>query len=385
MSRAVVATLAGVTAWIGLAATGPLLAERQEDEGDVVLLEAALEVSSFHAPEDRVVWSSPDLGKSDAIYQRLHLADIGGIDAARPFEVVVIDGAGTTVDTLSSEFLAARTEEWTGAAVGGPMFVKVLADVPPTGFHFTIDARGLALEPGAPLSIIGLDRREQMYEITDPAILKAARAVAKLSLVIDDDLASCTGFMISASRMLTNEHCIDSQLICNSAVAVFGYQRKNANTLLAGKSFHCTKLVQPPDHDLDYALIELAGEPGKEFGWLELAPRAVGLGEKLVLIQHPGGDPKDVSRHGCKVKTVEAPGVTAAATDFGHICDTKHGSSGSPVLDLQMRVIGLHHYSKAADGQPFDDQNRAVRTQKLQPALPAETPTPETPAPGGGR
>jgi V8-like Glu-specific endopeptidase len=41
---------------------------------------------------------------------------------------------------------------------------------------------------------------------------------------------------------------------------------------------------------------------------------------------------------------VARPGTGGGATDFGHLCDTLGGSSGSPVLDRQSgRLVGLHH------------------------------------------
>jgi V8-like Glu-specific endopeptidase len=71
------------------------------------------------------------------------------------------------------------------------------------------------------------------------------------------------------------------------------------------------------------------------------------------------------------VGTVPAPGVRPEVlTDFGHSCDTIQGSSGSPVLDSNHRVVGLHHWG-------FDDYgpdawkrtNRAVRMAEIRGAI----------------
>jgi V8-like Glu-specific endopeptidase len=67
--------------------------------------------------------------------------------------------------------------------------------------------------------------------------------------------------------------------------------------------------------------------------------------ESLVLIQHPAGEFKQVSIADCRVAGVSRTGVAAAGTDFGHLCDSLGGSSGSPVVDGQTgRVVGLHHW-----------------------------------------
>jgi V8-like Glu-specific endopeptidase len=329
-----------------------------------------IEVSQFHAPDSGVVWSSPRLGHADARYLRVHLASISDIGST-PFSIEISDDQGMLVERLTREILAGRTGIWSSVVQGGALYVKVVAEAPPTGLHFAIDAIAWGTEPAAQLSIIGLDRREQLYQVNDPAIRRAAAAVAKLSLIIDDELASCTGFLISPQRMLTNEHCIDSQQVCDAAVALFGYEKKDATTLLPGKGYHCAKLLQV-DPNLDYALIELQGEPGNDgFGWLSLTPRQVAQGEELVLIQHPGGEPKQISRRGCKVRTAKAAGTQTALTDLGHTCDTVQGSSGSPVLDSQMRVVGLHHFGTESPGR-WAHENRAVRCEVFQPFLTPE-------------
>jgi hypothetical protein len=75
-----------------------------------------------------------------------------------------------------------------------------------------------------------------------------------------------------------------------------------------------------------------------------LGGATVAEGQALVIIEHPAGEHKQASIDDCKVRTASRPGVTARLTDFGHLCDTLGGSSGSPVLDRQTgRVVGLHH------------------------------------------
>lgn len=60
----------------------------------------------------------------------------------------------------------------------------------------------------------------------------------------------------------------------------------------------------------------------------------------------------------------------AGGNDFGHQCDSEAGSSGSPVLDLQHRVVGLHHLGGCSAGGR--GENRAVSMARILPLFPPE-------------
>ncbi len=55
------------------------------------------------------------------------------------------------------------------------------------------------------------------------------------------------------------------------------------------------------------------------------------------------GEPKQASID-CDVKKVSLRGAGDSPTDFGHLCESRGGSAGSPVLDRRTgQVVGLHH------------------------------------------
>ena len=78
-----------------------------------------------------------------------------------------------------------------------------------------------------------------------------------------------------------------------------------------------------------------------------------------------------VSIADCKVDGATVSGRAGTPTDFGHLCDTKGGSSGSPVLHFESRnVVGLHHLGiSAGSSKPF---NRASHIELVLAAMDPE-------------
>ena len=217
---------------------------------------------------------------------------------------------------------------------------------------------------GAPFSISLPDDREPIIKYKDvPAIYSRGRAVAKLTFIIGANTAMCTGFLIDSDRMLTNEHCISKSGTCDTMVAIFGYEIGENGSINDGEQHQCTKFIDA-DHELDVAMIQLAGKPGEAWGNLQLTARSIVKDEQAYMIQHPAGEPKQISRKDCSVVTLEADG-NGSKTDFGHKCDTLGGSSGSPMLGADFAVIGLHHFGFSTQGDTWRDQNRAVRMGRI--------------------
>ena len=63
----------------------------------------------------------------------------------------------------------------------------------------------------------------------------------------------------------------------------------------------------------------------------------------------------------CKLSGVNRIGAkTGDASDFGHLCDTLGGSSGSPVMDWQSGFVVLHHFGfVSASSDPVNQGGRA--------------------------
>lgn len=210
-------------------------------------------------------------------------------------------------------------------------------------------------------SIVGTDQRQEVYEFkTEARIFQATSPIAKLNFKKGGFWDYCTGFMIDGDRMLTNYHCVADRETCISTSAIFGYEHSGADQLNPNsRQYKCLGVLKA-DKRLDMALLQLAGSPGQQWGRLELTRRSVVVDEQAYLIQHGGGRPKQVAFRDCTVKTLPAPNwLSPEPTDIGHVCDTERGSSGSPLLGSDLKVVGLHHMGFTTGR--WARENRAVQ------------------------
>jgi hypothetical protein len=86
----------------------------------------------------------------------------------------------------------------------------------------------------------------------------------------------------------------------------------------------------------DWTAVRVAGEPAATWGELTLGRASVKAGDRVNIIQHPGGMAKRVSLHSNVV-------VFVGGNRVQYLTDTEPGSSGSPVFDAKWNVVAIHH------------------------------------------
>lgn len=193
------------------------------------------------------------------------------------------------------------------------------------------------------------------------AIRKLARPVAYLSFKSHGLPGSCTGFLIGRDMILTNEHCINDAEGCASLAVTFGWERDADGRQRFGKSFRCAGFdPRLSNYELDVTAIRLNGPAGDEYGAIDLSLAGDSLTGPMVIIQHSGISPKEVSIADCAVAAAPVYG-RAPATDFTHTCDTGKGTSGAPILDVNGNFRGLHHFGFEDDDSDIWDENRGVQ------------------------
>ena len=80
----------------------------------------------------------------------------------------------------------------------------------------------------------------------------------------------------------------------------------------------------------------MKGDANADWGALDLQPISIGGEERINIIQHPGGGPKQIAYFHNIVAYADQKRVQ-------YLTDTMPGSSGSPVFDWQWRLVAVHH------------------------------------------
>lgn len=146
-----------------------------------------------------------------------------------------------------------------------------------------------------------------------------------------------TGFMISCDLFLTANHVLPDRQLLGRTKVRFNYQLTFDGAEEKTRDYSPnTAGVFYANKDLDYTLVQIEGSPGDDWGVASLNPAVVEKDSRVNIIQHPAGQPKQISFQNNFVEYADSRVVQ-------YLTSTMCGSSGAPVFDDQWRVIALHH------------------------------------------
>jgi endonuclease G len=210
--------------------------------------------------------------------------------------------------------------------------------------------------------------------------IQASAAVARLRIRLPDGTGEWfgTGFLVAPQLLLTNQHVLPSTNAAALAIAEFNYEHDINGVEAARRVFN----LMPSglffaDPLLDATFVEIAprafdGTPLSQFGFLPLIrPSGKGLdGEWVTLIQHPGGQHKQIAVRDSKILTLSPEDIENVDLDrFIHYStDTEPGSSGAPVVNDQWQVVALHHKAVPdydSEGQRLARDGRTAWTEGM--------------------
>jgi V8-like Glu-specific endopeptidase len=182
------------------------------------------------------------------------------------------------------------------------------------------------------------------------------RCVAKVS---DSE---ATGFLISPSLFITNNHVLRSREAAIKSTFEFNYQNDIDNQPKPICPYYSKAEIfyTNPWAGFDYTIVKLTGKPGEKWGYVSLINDACPqVGNNCIMIQHPDGRRKEIVLHNSVITDINPEGLIQYTTD------SEAGSSGSPVFDIQWRVVALHYdhgdivYNQNA-GKPIWKNNKGL-------------------------
>lgn len=143
----------------------------------------------------------------------------------------------------------------------------------------------------------------------------------------------CTAVYIGVSLVLTARHCLfEYDQLADKANIDFNYRYGSEviRDLAIGVDFEAV------DSTLDLALVRLFDDVPKGIRPVTMRIRDPVIGETLYLLGHPDGDRLRLSNFDCRSTKKEG-------AKFLHTCDTKKGSSGSPLFSASDHaLVGIH-------------------------------------------
>lgn len=186
--------------------------------------------------------------------------------------------------------------------------------------------------------IIGENTLRPLYYLR--RALMAADAVVRIDMA---GMPNGTGFMVAPDLLVTNHHVIHNEQEAQFAQACFFNEAADDDARPEDRGSSGETYAKPvaanallyTSRELDVSIVRLESAP-KLKRCLALSTKAVEQNDRVVIIQHPGGLPKQISLQNNLVAHAD-PLVVQYYTS------TKAGSSGSPVLDERFRVVAVHH------------------------------------------
>ncbi len=236
-----------------------------------------------------------------------------------------------------------------------------VADLPPVG-----DWRGGAAPAPPPEKIIVANTLRPIAFLAHA--LEVARPVALVTVDGGGRTMLGTGFLVAPDLMVTCAHVVPSPEALAGTTVCFNHEddrfgnalERSEYTPAPGGLFHA-------DRRLDFAIFELRGSPGERWGWLAWEEPRIAAGERVNIIQHPGGRPKQIAMQSNFVEYVGGDVVQ-------YVTATLPGSSGSPVFNDSWQVCAVHRAGgdlvDPATGE-FTYRNEGVLMSSVLRALPS--------------
>ena len=154
------------------------------------------------------------------------------------------------------------------------------------------------------------------------------------------------------SVILTNHHCVPNTSpnirkygqIINVTLVIDYYDETRTSTVQRYR-VNVNPLLSDSARDFSYLSVE--GFPGRDYGVATIGADPPKPGASLLVIHHPGGLPKHVTRGGCRAAFPVS--TDDSNVQLFHLCDTLPGSSGAPIFSKNA-MVGIHRAGATVTG-----------------------------------
>lgn len=169
--------------------------------------------------------------------------------------------------------------------------------------------------------------------------LQLSHSVGRIVLA---DGSRGTGFLIANNVLITNNHVLPTAAVAAKARVEFNFQRtvEDRDAPVQSYQFDPTAvfLTSPREKEGgdDWTAVRVLGNPNAAWGAVTLGKATPSVGDRAIIIQHPGGGQKQIAFY---------HNVVVAVTErrVQYLTDTLAGSSGSPVFNDNWELIAVHH------------------------------------------
>jgi hypothetical protein len=234
---------------------------------------------------------------------------------------------------------------------GAPIFLKSTDDVSENEALLFHD--DLTLEVGRIPWLIAVLQR----------LLAIGPAVARLKVGWATARKRGTAFRVGDDLLLTNWHVMHvGATPANSVTADFGFEDDGSGGEKTPTSVNCDVTSIRGNEADDWAIIRVTSPLDNSIPTIKLSDAATpSSAAPAFIVQHPNGEAKRVAF------------VRNQVTDFDdrvvhYLSDTQQGSSGSPVLDENCKLIALHHAGgrpQEVAGKPPLRKNEGIRIPRI--------------------
>lgn len=177
--------------------------------------------------------------------------------------------------------------------------------------------------------------------------VQKSKAVGKVEIKIGANSYNVgTGFLFKIDGIndlffITNYHVINNQKDIIRTKIIFDYELDISGDSIASKSFNIDENRNwycSPVNEFDSTIFHLKDDSNylESYGYIELKEIEIKKNDFVNIIQHPGGEMKQISLY-YNIVTNTTERVVQ------YIIDTLKGSSGSPVFNSDWEVVALHH------------------------------------------